>query len=119
MVFIFRCVLFFSVLIFLIWEELWVMKKQCKRALLSLASICMCLTSGIGIFAENEQTPVTYIQMVTTHLKRFLIRINQFPLQMELLTMLEMAYSAQMIKVKVTVVKVIHGQLKAMVITCM
>ena len=60
MVFIFRCVLFFSVLIFLIWEELWVMKKQCKRALLSLASICMCLTSGIGIFAENEQTPVTY-----------------------------------------------------------
>ena len=36
------------------------MIKQCKRALLSLASICMCLTSGIGIFAENEQTPVTY-----------------------------------------------------------
>ena len=53
------CLIFFCVNI-LTWEELWVMKKQCKRALLSLASICMCLTSGIGIFAENEQTPVTY-----------------------------------------------------------
>ena len=36
------------------------MKKQCKRALLSLASISMCLTTGIGIFAESEQFPVTY-----------------------------------------------------------
>ena len=36
------------------------MIKHCKKALLSLASISMCLTSGIGIFAENEQFPVTY-----------------------------------------------------------